>query len=374
MFGARGVGKTGLARRYFERIGEPLISYDFLKFDVYERYLKNPSLFRAELEFEAKKRKHPVWVWVNEVQKIPVLLDEVHTLMESHKGKFRFLLMGSSARKLKRGGANLLAGRALSLKLHPLTHLEAPGSLDTFLKWGSLPGMIIDQEQQALALKSYVSTYLKEEIFQEALVRRIDGFSRFLEVAGQYHGESIDASAIAKVAGVTSQTVADYIQILEDTMLAWRLPGWSASVKKQLRTRSKLYLFDNGIANALRGELGIELKESSSRYGKLFECWVIQELFRLNDYQQWDYKFSYWKTNTDVEVDVVVSRGAGSPIAAIEIKSSTEPTSKDLRGLKIFHDEYPKARLMVLCRTAKPYSIDGIDILPWTTLSNLGDF
>lgn len=373
LFGARGVGKTSLARAYFKKSDAPVLEYDFLKSEVYNRYLKDPSLFRTELEFHVKTHRNPTWIWIDEVQRIPILLNEVHALMESkYKSRLRFLLMGSSARKLKREGANLLAGRALSLRLHPLTHLEYSQPLEQCLKFGSLPGMVFEQENPALALKSYVLTYLREEIQQEALVRKIDAFSRFLDVAGQYHCEIIDATKIAEAAGVSSQTIADYLQILEDTFLGWRLPGWSASVRKQLRTTPKLYLFDNGVANALRGELGVELRESSARYGKLFEAWVIQELFRLNDYRQWDFKFSYWLTSTGIEVDIVVSRGASQPLAAIEIKSSKSPTEKDIKGLLRFREEYPKAKLVVLSRTSKPYSLKGVDILPWEQMDFLG--
>jgi hypothetical protein len=156
-------------------------------------------------------------------------------------------------------------------------------------------------------------------------VRKVDAFAKFLEVAGQYHGEIINSSTIAAYAGVSSQTVSEYIDILEDTLLAWRLPGWHASRTKQLRTSPKLILFDNGVASALRGELGIDTVESSSRYGKMFEARVIQECFRINDYETLDLKFSHWRTNSHAEVDLIVSRGAGRPLAAIEIKSSTAP-------------------------------------------------
>jgi len=368
LFGARGVGKTALSRSFIEQLreaGQPVMTYDLLHSETYERYLKEPHLLRLEVAGKIKP-DGMLLVFIDEVQKVPPLLDEVHSLIETYKGNVRFLLSGSSARKLKRGGANLLAGRALTLHLHPLTSEEADMDLSRCLRLGSLPGIVFDNDAPELSLKSYVSTYLKEEIQQEAHVRRIDAFARFLEVAAQYHGEPINASTIAKSAGVSSQTISEYFGILEDTLLGWRLPGWSASTHKQLRTTPKFYFFDNGVANALRGELGITLTERSGRYGKLFEAWVIQEMIRYNDYHNLDLKFSYWRTNSDLEVDVIASRGAGAPIAAIEIKSATSPETKELVGLDRFQQDYPKAKRLCFCRTPKAFvHHSGVTCMPW---------
>lgn len=204
---------------------------------------------------ERAKSGMPLMVFVDEIQKVPALLDEIHSLYQTYRKTVRFLLSGSSARKLKRVGANLLAGRALTLRLHPLIEDEFSQTTAQNSRLGSLPGIVIDNEAPEQALRSYVSTYLKEEIQQEALVRKVEAFARFLEVAGQYHGEIINASNISKYAGVSSQTIADYLSILEDTLIAFRLPGWHASATKQLRVTPKLYLFDNGVATALRSEI-----------------------------------------------------------------------------------------------------------------------
>jgi predicted AAA+ superfamily ATPase len=366
LFGARGVGKTYLASAYVKN-NPHCKRYDLLKFSVYSRYLKDPSLLSLEIEAEVS-RGHRVLVWVDEVQKIPALLDEVHSLIESHKGRVRFLLTGSSARKLKRSGANLLAGRALSLHLYPLTYEEFPMPLSRCLRLGSLPGVVVGQDKPEATLRSYIATYLKEEILEEALARKVDAFARFLEIAAQYHGEPINASEIGKAAGVSGKTVNQYFQILEDTLIGWKLPGWSASTRKQLRTTPKFFLFDNGVANALRGELNLDLQESSSRFGKLFECWAVQELFRLNDYYGLDLKFSYWQTNTGTEVDIIISRGAGPPIAAVELKSSKNPEAKKLNGLKAFSEEYPKTPLFCFCRSPQAYSLSGVTIHPIETM------
>lgn len=373
LFGARGVGKTRLCLEYLNSLesrGEKVLRYDLLQNDTYQRFLKRPELFRGEVETHIEGSRL-AFVFVDEVQKVPAILDEVHSLYERFPGKVRFLLSGSSARKLRRQGSNLLAGRAITLRLHPLSHSEFPQSSADNAQLGSLPGIVIDNERPQDSLRSYVATYLKEEIQQEALVRKVDAFAKFLEVAGQYHGEIINASTIAAYSGVSSQTVAEYIDILEDTLIAWRLPGWHASRTKQLRTSPKLIIFDNGVATALRGELGIESIESSSRYGKMFEARVIQECFRINDYETRDLKFSYWRTNNHVEVDLIVSRGAGRPLAAIEIKSSTAPEEKHLSALKRFSQDYPNVPQYCVCQSPRRYKLGAVEVVPFAELSAL---
>lgn len=373
LFGARGVGKTLLCKAFMaslEAQRQSTLQYDLLHSETYERLLRQPYLFRLEVT-AALEKAALLNVFVDEIQKVPALLDEIHSLLAMYAKRVRFVLSGSSARKLKRTEANLLAGRALSLRMHPLTQEEINLSPLVTARLGSLPGVVIDNEMPEQTLRSYVSTYLKEEVQQEALVRRVDAFARFLEVAAQYHGEVMNASAIAKFAGVASRTVTEYFQILEDTLLGWRLAGWHASATKQLRTTPKFYLFDNGVANALRGELNAQVKESSGRFGKLFEAWVIQELFRLNDYHHLDLKFSYWRTNNDIEVDVIISRGAGRPLAALEIKTGAAPENRHVLGLKKFASDYPKVPLYCICRTPRTFVRDGISYEPYTELTKL---
>ncbi|NDC39431.1 MAG: ATP-binding protein, partial [Proteobacteria bacterium] len=373
LFGARGVGKTRLCTEYLNNLedsGGSVLRYDLLQNDMYQRFLKRPELFREEVEAYIRTTRSAV-VFVDEVQKVPAILDEVHSLYEQFPGRVRFLLSGSSARKLRRVGANLLAGRAITLRLHPLLHSEFPQRTADNAQLGSLPGIVIENERPQDSLRSYVATYLKEEIQQEALVRKVDAFAKFLEVAGQYHGEILNASSLAAYAGVSSQTVAEYIDILEDTLLAWRLPGWHTSRTKQLRISPKLILFDNGVASALRGELGIETVESSSRYGKMFEARVIQECFRINDYETRDLKFSYWRTNNHMEVDLIVSRAAGRPLAAIEIKSSKAPEEKHVSGLKRFAQDYPTVPQFCVCQSPRPFKLGAIEVVPFAALGEL---
>lgn len=304
-------------------------------------------------------------VVVDEVQKLPFILDYAHQLLERHKGKVRFILTGSSARKLKHGGGNLLAGRAYSFRLHPFTHTEVNFIPEKQLSFGSIPAIVDPKVNSTLALKAYVQTYLREEVLQEAFVRNVEGFSRFLDIAAQFHGKIPNMSRISKAAGVSEKTVASYFQILDDTMMCWRLPGWNESPTRQLRISPKFYFFDNGVANALKGELSLQLRSGTSRYGDLFECWIIQECFRTIDYRQLELRLSYWHTNTNQEVDLIVSRGLGEPLKAIEIKSDTAPGFSDVSSLKSFASDYPNAKLECWCQTERRYVERGIEFLPW---------
>lgn len=367
LFGARGVGKTWLVREALKlRTENIILTYDLLLFEEYSRLVRGMRVWREEVEDAINNSSNkPVIVFVDEIQRVPQMLDEVQNLISRHHNKVQFILSGSSARNLKRHGSNLLAGRALSLHLHPLLQTEYSMPLETKLLYGSLPGIVCGNSKPMQSLKAYVQTYLKEEIFQEALVRKLDAFSRFLEVAAQYHTKIPNLQDLSKASGVSAPTIAEYLQILVDTLIAFQLPGWNASAKKQLRTSPKFYLFDNGIANALRGELSIEVRESSSRFGDLFEAMVIQEAIRLRDYLDLEIKFSHWRTNTGLEVDLVVSRGAGNPLAGIEIKSCTEVEDKHLSGLRAFAQDWPDARCQCWARVQRRSTRDGIEIIPW---------
>ena len=367
LFGPRGVGKTVLAQDYLDHVRH-VESIDLLSLDVYRRYVAEPGLFRLEIEQRLREipAKDTLTVLVDEVQKLPGLLDEVHSLIERHKGQVQFLLTGSSARKLKRSGANLLAGRAWTLKLHPLNSQELVLDLRKALTIGTLPG--IYQEPQASAkrsLKAYVETYLREEVMQESLIRKIDHFMRLLDVAGQVNGEPLNFTAVARDTGVSVKTAQEYFDILADTLIAFRLDGWSYSVRKQLRQSPKYYFFDCGVLNAVRGELQTELKSGSYRYGKLFETFIVNELIRANDYNESGYRFHYWRTNTGMEVDLVLMRGPTDSPRAVEIKSQASPQESDLKGLMAFASENPKASLFCLCQTPRKYTLGPVQVLPW---------
>ena len=363
LFGPRGVGKTYLVEEFLYRKHNSF-KINLLDNETFNRYLLNPSFFKLDIEEQVKKHKHLI-VFIDEVQKLPALLDMVHLFIENHKGHIQFLLTGSSARKLKRGGANLLAGRALTLKLHPFSSCELELKLERVLQFGSLPAFYLLEENPVREIKSYVETYLQEEIRQESLVRRYDGFLRFLEFAAQMNAEPVNFSQVARDAGVHSETARDYYSILEDTLLAFRINAWTYSVRKQLRHSPKFYFFDCGILNSLRGELNTSLKRGSFRYGKLFETFLIQETIHYNDYFEKEYKFYYWRTNSGMEVDIILSRGANDTPIVIEIKSSSNPTESDLKSLKSFGLEQKNAKLICLCQTPNPYTLGKISVLPW---------
>lgn len=363
LFGPRGVGKTSLAREFLAAKGGAL-EIDLLEAEQFSRYLRQQGRLRLEVE-AALERPGPLTVFIDEVQKLPGLLDEVHSLIERHKGRLQFLLSGSSARKLKRGGANLLAGRAWTLHLHPLTHREVKLDLSRALRFGTLPAVYLEGPAPERTLRAYVDTYLKEEIMQEALVRNVSGFARFLDVAGQMHGEPINFTAVARDSGVSVKTAQEFFSILVDTLVAFRIDGWSRSVRKQLRQSPKFYFFDCGVLNAIRGELQTELRERSSRYGRLFETFMLLEILRLNDYSEAGYRFAYWRTNTGLEVDVVLSKGAGRPPIAVEVKSKPSPGVEDFHALKSFLSENPGAALMCLCSTPRAYNAGPVQVLPW---------
>lgn len=364
LFGPRGTGKTALLRELFST-GLPGEIINLLHSELFRRYKLNPSQFRKDVERKINSQPPPVTIAVDEVQKIPELLDEVHSLLEEYKGQLRFILTGSSARKLKRGGANLLAGRALTSRLHPLSMGEIRLELERALTIGTLPGIYLDDQDPLPLLEAYVDTYVREEILQEAIIRKVDPFLRFLDVAAQSNGESLNFAKLARAAAVSPHTVASYFQILEDTMLGALLPPFHFSVRRQIVQSPRFYFFDCGVLNQLRGELRSALKPSSYRFGKLFETFVINELLRANDYRHAGQKLYYWRTSTGMEVALVLSKSPAFPPTAIEIKSDTAPARSDCRGLLAFQQENPKARLLLISRTPKPYNIGEISVLPW---------
>lgn len=363
LFGPRGVGKTYLCKQWLDSL-EHVINIDLLIHQNYVRYISDSNLFYSEIE-KAISPNHRLTVFIDEVQKYPALLDEVHSLIEKHQEKVQFILTGSSARKLKRGGANLLAGRAWTLHLHPLTHLEGQFSLAEALQWGTLPAIQLDNKYASRTLSAYVETYLKEEILQEALVRKVEGFIKFLDLAAQLNGEPINFTKIAKQCQVSSHTIQEYYSILVDTLVANRINPWGKSTIKQLSQAPKYYFFDCGVLNTIRREQELELNPHSYRYGKLFETFVVQEIIRFNDYYEKNYNLTYWRTNTGLEVDLILSTNAYESPIAIEIKSKSNPNESDLHALKSFYSENTNAKLICLCTTPRAYKLGDIEVYPW---------
>ncbi len=329
--------------------------------DTYYRYLRDPSQFRREAELRIESGTQ--WIILDEVQRIPALLDEVHALMET--SAVRFILSGSSSRKLKRGGANLLGGRALLRHLHPFTTKELGDkfNLEKALQWGTLPPLqgLSDNEARE-TLKAYVEIYLREEIQMEALVRNLGGFTRFLDLVGAYSGEILNFSSLAKEAGLPNRTVQSYFEVLEDTLIAIRLPAWTKSPLKRLVSHPKFYLFDNGLGNALTHRLASPL-DSVSR-GRLFEQFIVQETFRRIDYAQADASLYYWRTNNGAEVDLLVEIN-GTIALAIEIKSRPQISASDLSGLRSFMDDHPDVPCLLVCTAPEPFKLGIVEVVPW---------
>jgi len=360
LFGPRGSGKSTLIKSL--PFLKNAIFIDLLKPQVEDLYRLNPEL----LESEAMALKKGEWIVIDEIQKIPKLLNLVHFLIEEKK--IKFALTGSSSRKLKRGSANMLAGRAFNYNLYPFIQSELKKSfnLEQVLKWGSLPKVINlkKDSDKALFLESYVHTYLKEEIQIEQLVRNIDPFRLFLPIAAQMNGELINYSNMAKDTGVSYKTIETYFQILEETLLGFFLLPFDRSIRKVQKQSPKFYFVDCGIKRALERKLSVPLLEKTTEYGNAFESWFIAECFARNQYLKKDYKFSYLRTKDDVEVDLIIQKPDGEEFL-IEIKSATQITEKHLKNLNLLKDDFPNAKLFCVSRVERSQKWDVIDVVPW---------
>jgi len=343
--------------------GEQVFGVDLLEGQLYSDYLSRPGLLGERLNALPDGIR---WVFIDEIQKIPALLDEVHRLLFAER--FRFALTGSSARKLKRGGANLLAGRAFVYHLFPLTHREMGDSFELVetLHWGSLPGLLAFQstEEKTRMLQAYTRSYIQEEVLAEQLVRGVEPFNRFLPVAGQVNGTILNFSRIARDVGIDSTTAREYFKILEDTLLGFFLEPFHLSIRKRQRTNPKFYLFDLGVARALQGTLSVDLLPGNYAFGKAFEHLVILEIIRLASYRNLEYRFSYLRTKDDAEVDLIVER-PDLPIALVEIKSGELIDDPTVRKLEAFARTFENAECFVLCRERQPRRVGKIQVLPW---------
>ncbi len=363
LFGPRQTGKTTLIK---ELCGsDKILRFNLLLQEEFVRLLTDPGLLRREILNRDRSIKH---VFIDEIQRIPELLNDVHSLIEEDKN-LSFYLSGSSARKLKKQKANLLAGRAWTFHLYPLTHQEIGESffLEKALRFGTLPSVYLtkNEEESIQILKTYAETYLKEEIEQEAAVRNLPAFIRFLNLAGNENGNILNFSSLAREAGVDQTTVKQYFQILEHTLLGFFLLPFSKSFRKRLVKHPKFYFFDTGVHQALTGRLTVPLRRKTPEYGKLFEHFIILEIIRLADYKQKDYRFSFYRNLNHAEVDLIVETPLGDTYA-IEIKSSDNPdVSAIRRGLKSFAEICPKAKLFCACLAPRRSQLDNIAIFPW---------
>ena len=365
LFGPRQTGKSTLLKSLFPR--DTTLYYDLLLSEEYRRLLARPALFREEVLSRDRRITHVV---VDEVQRVPELLNEIHSLMES-PGSSVFCLSGSSARKLKRCHANMLAGRAWTYRLHPFTHAELGGrfSLQKALAYGTLPPVYFEEDREAAVrtLKSYAETYLKEEIEAESLLRNVSAFYRFLPLASGENGNIINFSALSRETGTSYKTVQEYFKILEDTLVGFLLYPHCGSERKRLVKHPKFYFFDTGVARALAGNLSSPADPGTPEYGRLFEHFIGLELLRFKDYLEKDFKLSFFRTDSGAEVDFIIERPDGKTFA-IEVKSSTDPGPGSLRGLRSFAETKPDAVLYCACTAPRARSIGAIRLLPWQDL------
>lgn len=332
LFGARQVGKSTLLQERFE----DAVYYDLLLPNIRKSFKRNPELFKEALS----SKPAGTLVIVDEIQKVPELLDLVHWLMVN-KG-LRFILSGSSARKLKKSGANTLGRRAQPRTLFPLVWPEVSDfQIDKAVQNGMIPRHYLTDDATD-RLEAYVDVYIKEEILDEASVQDIDAFERFMEVAAISDGEMLNYSNIATDCGVSAKTVKSYYQILYDTMLGYEIPAYRKVIKRQIVQAPKFYYFDVGLSNYLMGRHN--LKRGSDDYGHAFEHFVMQEIIAYKGYCRRKNELSYWHTYNGKEVDAVI----GDAEVAIEIKSCEQVKTKHKAGLKAFKEEHPECRLILV--------------------------
>jgi predicted AAA+ superfamily ATPase len=346
LLGPRQTGKSTLVRQAFPDAA----LYDLLEADTFRELSARPESLRQTLNPRQSV------VIVDEIQKLPALLDEIQLLIDRNRA-LRVILTGSSARKLRRGGANLLGGRAWMCRLHPLVSAEltAPRLLDR-LNRGSLPA-IIDSDHYTGDLNAYVGTYLQEEIRAEGLARSIENFSRFLEVAGLTSGEPINFTAVGSDAGVPPRTVREHYQVLDDTLIGYQLPAYQRTTKRKPVATAKFYLFDVGVANVLKRIPSIV--QGSDAYGRALEHLVFLELRAFLDYRRLDHELTYWRSRSQLEVDFVI----GNQVA-IEVKAGGRVAPRDYTGLTALAEEVRLKRRIVISGERMPRRADdGTEIM-----------
>lgn len=359
LVGPRQTGKSSLIQ---DRYGATAWSVNLLHSEDFVRYAKQPGQYRLDAleQYRAGIRRFVL----DEVQRVPDLLNEVHALLELHSDA-QFIMLGSSARKLKRGGANLLGGRAVQRFLYPFTRAELGErfDLDDALRFGTLPPLLgLSAADKQDILRAYTETYLREEIQMEGLVRNLGGFYRFLDVAGSACGELLNFSNVARECQLPVRSVQSYYEILEDTLVGVRLMPWMKSARKRLVAHPKFYFFDTGVTNAINHRLSAP--PDPRTYGRLFEQWLILETWRQLQYTGSETRLFFWRTNTGAEVDLLVERHR-ELVGAYEFKSAPEVGGDDFSGLRAFRGEHPDVPLSVVYRGQCAYSTDDIHVIPW---------
>lgn len=365
VFGPRGTGKTYYLTKILEDY-KPSRIIDLLDAELYQRYMTKPSLLYKEVL--SLLSDIPLYLMIDEVQLVPLLLNEVHRCINTFKQKIVFILTGSSARKLKRENANLLAGRAINCDFFGLnsTEIDYQNCFEKVMNLGTLPTVHTNSDEIAVNyLKTYVGTYLQEEVKRESNIRKVSSFSQFLEMAAIFNAQPVNYSKIAKSAGLHFSTIKEYYSILVDTHIAYYVPSWSHSIHKRLQKNPKYYLFDNGVLNALSGELRAEVKSGTYRYGRLFENLVVTELIKLHALYDAECNIYHYRDDRGKEIDLILQRNPFSTPVAIEIKSHSSPELKDVKELLEFKKQYPDSKCFVLCQTPTSYQDSGLHFMPY---------
>jgi predicted AAA+ superfamily ATPase len=357
-----GPRKTGKSTYINDKFADSIV-YDFLKTDLFFEFTKRPGLLSEQLLAEDENRlKYPIII--DEVQKIPQILDEVHWLIEN-KG-IRFILCGSSARKLKRGKANLLGGRAWRYEMFPFVFKELIDfNLLRALNHGLIPVHYLNNNYQK-SIKAYVQDYLKEEIFAEGLSRNIPAFSRFFDAIGFTHGELTNYVNIARECGVNSKTVKEYYQILVDTLIGTFVEPFTKHPGRQIITKApKFYLFDVGVANYLAKRKILDIK--GSLFGKAFEHFIFTEILAYRSYHDMDFNINFWRTKSGIEVDFILNDGE----IAVEVKGSSRIDKRELYSLIAFTEEYSPRKTILVCTEKEERIVNKIHVIPWQKFLHL---
>ncbi len=346
LFGARGTGKTTLLQSLFSK--KDILYIDLLNVSLFEEFLFDFSRFEDLINTKQNKNKIVI---IDEVQKLPSILDVVHSQIQ--KKKRQFILTGSSSRKLKQKGVNLLAGRAWVYHLYPFSSFEMKKkfNLKSALEWGTLPEAALAKNKESAKeyLNAYVGTYIEKEIQQERWVRKLKPFRKFLAIVAQMNGKIINKSKIARDTGVDDVTIANYFEILEDTLLGITLPAFHFSVRKAQKQAPKFYFIDPGIKRALSKTLTVELLPQTSAFGEAFEHWFLLEVIKNASYKRKDWTYSYLRTKDDVEIDLIIQRP--KDILLIEIKSKDRVKKEDVKNLEsLAKDIDPKAKKWLVSR------------------------
>jgi len=350
LFGPRGTGKTTWVKASFPAA----LYFDLLEAEIYNDLLANPQRLENLIPKDYKN-----WIIIDEIQRIPELLNEVHRLIEKYK--YKFILTGSSARKLRKKGHNLLGGRALTYSMYPLVAVELGKDFDLnhSLKYGSLPSVYVEKQPKAY-LESYVKTYLDEEVRQEGLTRNLSAFSRFLEAASFSQGSVLSVSAIARDCAVERKVVEDYFSILEELLIAYKLPVFSKKSKRRLVSHPKFYFFDVGVYRTLRPMGPLDMPEEAE--GISLETLFLQEIKAVNESLGLGYSIYYWRTSNNMEVDFVMYGEKG--ILAFEVKRAGKVSSQMLAGLRSFLRDYPMAKAYFVYGGDKYMREGNIEIIP----------